>query len=346
MIDKKYTLHQDIETGRPFFSIIIPVYNAASYLRECIDSVRQQDFEDWEAILVDDCSTDSSTDIIEEFQKTDPRIKLSRSESNSGGACLPRLRAAKLSRGRYIVTIDADDTVDSDLLDSLHKAVTTDSIDLVIPEMWRFGRESSGKYLPLDFIDVDAVWRGRDLVEQTLVRWAIPMCGFAIRREIYLKAYTKVNPEEGKSIFADELLSRWLLFLSDKVRMCGSRYHYRYNSESVTNVNLPRIIQSRLTTADSLIAMTASAFGKDSSTYLRALENKLYKAVDLLRLITSSHLTAYGKLTCTRIVSSAMKGFDRRPLKGKTSPRYLALMRLPMPMARITLKIIDSIIKK
>lgn len=346
MIDKKYALQQDIDTERPFFSIIIPVYNAAPYLKECLDSVRQQGFGDWEAILVDDGSTDSSTDIIEDFQKKDPRIKLFRSENNSGGAFLPRLRAAKLSRGRYIVTIDADDTVDSDLLDSLHEAVAADGIDLVIPEMWRFGRESSSKYLPLDFIDVDAVWRGRDLVEQTLVRWAIPMCGFAIRREIYLKAYTKVNPEEGKSIFADELLSRWLLFLSDKVRMCGSRYHYRYNSDSVTNVNLPRIIQSRLTTADSLITMTASAFGKDSSTYLRALENKLYKAVDLLRLISSSDLAAYRKLSCTRLVASAMKGFDLRPLKGKTSPRYLALMRLPMPMARITLKIIDSIIKK
>lgn len=331
---------------KPFFSIIIPVYNAAPYLRECLESLLAQEFGDWEAILVDDASSDSSAEIVEEFSRYDNRIWLFRSERNSGGAYTPRFKAASLARAHHIVTIDADDKVSADLLSKLHARIADDNADLVIPEMWRMNGQECRRLLPTDAIDVAKIWSGRDLVSHTLVQWDIPMCGFAVRREIYLAAYSHISGEEQKSIFADELHSRWLLSMCRRVAMCDARYLYRYNIDSVTNVNLPRIIQSRLMTADSLIGMASSSFGQGTPTYMRALENKLYKAVDLLRLINSSSLKPCQKLACMKLVGSAMNGFDLSPLKGHTSPRYLTLMKLPMPMAGISLKIIDSIIKK
>lgn len=333
-------------TDTPFFSIIMPVYNAAPYLRECLESILAQDFSDWEAILVDDHSSDSSADIAEEFSHYDTRIRLFKSEKNSGGAHTPRLKAASLARAERIVTVDADDKLSPDLLSKLYDHINTDNADLVIPEMWKMKGEECYKLLPLDSIDIAKIWNGRDLVAHTLIKWEIPMCGFATKREIYLAADSHISADERKSIFADELHSRWLLSMCHSVAMCNARYFYRYNTESVTNVNLPRIIQSRLLTADSLIAMTSSTFGKESPTYIRSLENKLYKAVDLLRLISSSDLTPGQTRTCVRLVSSAMKDFNLVKLKGMTSPRYLALMRLPLPFARIVLKIIDFIIKK
>ncbi|MDE7351176.1 MAG: glycosyltransferase [Muribaculaceae bacterium] len=332
--------------GKPFFSIIIPVYNAESYLRECLESLISQDFQDWEAVLVDDCSSDTSVSIAEEYSTSDSRIRLFRSHSNSGSAYAPRLQAARLARADYVVTVDADDKVSSDLLSQLHKGIITYGADLVIPELWRMEKESTHKIMPTKKIDVDKIWVGKELIWYTLVDWDIPMCGFAARRDLYLDADVNVSNENRKSIFSDELHSRWLLFICGKVTFCNARYFYRNNEASVTNVNLPRIIASRMHTCDGLIAMTSTAFGEDSPTYFRALENKLYSAAGNLRLINRSSLNRRLKREAEQTVALYMKGFDMRPLKGKTSPRYLALMSLPVALARISLKIIDSLIRK
>ncbi|MDE6650472.1 MAG: glycosyltransferase [Muribaculaceae bacterium] len=331
---------------KPFFSIIIPVYNAGHYLGECLQSISDQDFQDWEAILVDDGSSDDSVAIAESHSKLDNRIKVFRSTSNSGCAYIPRIRAANLAKADYIVTIDADDIVSADLLAIHHRRITSCKTDLVIPEMWRLKGNITEKILPLDSIDTSKEWEGKDLVRRTLCRWEIPMCGFAIRRDIYLNANKRMKGDDLKSIYSDELLSRWLLSMSKNVVFTESRYYYRQNEESVTHINIPRIIDSKMLTCDGLLSMTATVFGENSDTHIRALENKLYAAVDMLRMINLSSLESKQKTVSVKRISSAMKNFDISKLKGKTSPRYLALMRLPIPLARIALKILDPIIMK
>ncbi len=338
--------HQTDNGHQPFFSIIIPVYNAAGYLGECLDCILGQDFNDWETIIVDDGSTDESMSIAEDFNKKDPRIRIYGSVRNSGGAHIPRLRAANLAKGRYIVTIDADDKVDADFLQILKDRIGETDADIVIPEMWRLTDSGASKILPLDSFDSSIIWAGRDLVDYTLCNWIIPMAGFAIRPQIYLAADSNISSEDKKSIFADELMSRWILFLCDSVAMCKARYYYRVNEESVTHVNLPRLIAGRMHTCDGLIAMAIKAYGEETPTYYRALENKMYSAVGLLRTINRSKLNGAQRRDMVANISSSMKNFDFSRLKGKTSPRYLALMRLPAPLARIALKIIDPLIGK
>lgn len=93
--------------SNPLVSIVVPVYNAADYLRETIESVRAQSFRDWELILVDDCSTDDSVSVIEEYL-SDDRIVLIRNESNLKAA-LSRNRGIESAKGRFLSFIDADD---------------------------------------------------------------------------------------------------------------------------------------------------------------------------------------------------------------------------------------------
>ncbi len=88
-------------------SIIVPVYNAAKYLQNCIDSIRSQQFTDWELILVDDGSTDSSLDICRHAAETDSRISVI-SKSN-GGLSSARNTGIASAKGRYITFVDADD---------------------------------------------------------------------------------------------------------------------------------------------------------------------------------------------------------------------------------------------
>lgn len=90
-----------------FFSIIIPVYNVAPYLRECLDSVRSQIFTDWEAICVDDGSTDGSGDILDEYEAKDGRIKVI--HQDNAGVSMARNVALKIAKGEYVCFLDSDD---------------------------------------------------------------------------------------------------------------------------------------------------------------------------------------------------------------------------------------------
>lgn len=89
-------------------SIITPVYNAEKYLADHISSVQGQTHENWEHILVDDCSNDSSADIIKSFQEKDSRIKYYRLTKNSG-AGIARNKAIEMAEGEYIAFLDSDD---------------------------------------------------------------------------------------------------------------------------------------------------------------------------------------------------------------------------------------------
>lgn len=89
-------------------SIITPLYNCEKYITETIKSVQNQTYENWEMVLVDDCSSDSTCDIVEALAKDDNRLKLFRQEIN-GGAAKARTRAMRESTGRFIAYLDADD---------------------------------------------------------------------------------------------------------------------------------------------------------------------------------------------------------------------------------------------
>ena len=91
----------------PFFSIIIPVYNVAPYLRECLDSVLAQTFTDWEAICIDDGSTDGSGAILDEYAAKDRRFKVI--HHPNAGVAASRNKAIDLAQGVYAMFMDSDD---------------------------------------------------------------------------------------------------------------------------------------------------------------------------------------------------------------------------------------------
>ena len=89
-------------------SIIVPVYNAEKFIHDTIKTVQKQIYKKWELLLVNDCSTDNSVNIIQEYGKEDKRIKLINLEKNSGAA-LARNAGIENANGRYIAFLDADD---------------------------------------------------------------------------------------------------------------------------------------------------------------------------------------------------------------------------------------------
>lgn len=96
-------------------SIIIPVYNSEKFIDKTIENVKEQVYENWELILINDCSTDESEKIIKEVEKDDKRIKLINLKENSGAA-VARNIGIETAKGRYIAFLDADDLWDKEKL--------------------------------------------------------------------------------------------------------------------------------------------------------------------------------------------------------------------------------------
>lgn len=96
-------------------SIIMPSYNTAKYISESINSVINQTYQKWELIIVDDCSTDNTDEIIEKFLK-DERIKYFKNEKNSGAA-ISRNKALREAKGKWIAFLDSDDLWTEDKLE-------------------------------------------------------------------------------------------------------------------------------------------------------------------------------------------------------------------------------------
>lgn len=89
-------------------SIITPVYNNSEFIKQTIESVQKQTYKNWEMIIVDDCSTDRTPELIKKISQKDDRIKYIKLENNSGAA-IARNKALSESRGRFIAYLDADD---------------------------------------------------------------------------------------------------------------------------------------------------------------------------------------------------------------------------------------------
>lgn len=102
-------------------SIVIPVYNSSKYLQECIDSCLNQTYQDFEIVLVDDGSTDSSADILDYNAKRDNRIKYFR--QNNAGSCSARNKAIEHSTGDYVFFLDSDDAIYSNTLELLINSI-------------------------------------------------------------------------------------------------------------------------------------------------------------------------------------------------------------------------------
>lgn len=90
-------------------SIIVPCYNSAKYIEDTIKSVLTQTYSNWEMIIVDDCSTDGSSEIISKYMAVEPRLKYIKLSSPSGSPTTPRNTAIGVATGRFIAFLDSDD---------------------------------------------------------------------------------------------------------------------------------------------------------------------------------------------------------------------------------------------
>lgn len=116
---------------KPFFSVVMPVYNVEKYLEQAIQSILAQTFSNFELILVDDCSTDGSREICRKFAENDDRMQTVFLQEN-GGASHARTVGLEHTNGTYILFMDADDTVSADLFSAAFAEAQEFSADVLM----------------------------------------------------------------------------------------------------------------------------------------------------------------------------------------------------------------------
>jgi glycosyltransferase involved in cell wall biosynthesis len=114
----------------PKVSVIIPVYNASSFLVRCLDSVLSQTLSDIEVICIDDCSSDNSFEILKDYVEMDSRFKVFKNERNIGQG-LTRNKGIDHAKGEYIAFVDSDDWIESNMYDILYAETNIQKYDLV-----------------------------------------------------------------------------------------------------------------------------------------------------------------------------------------------------------------------
>ena len=210
------------------FSIIIPVYNAASFLETCLNSIMRQSFTNWELLIIDDGSTDCSWEIISAFQKKDNRIKAFQQENKGPGSA--RNIGIDNAVGEYIIFIDSDDYIDSDYLNLLEECKR--KCDVVFIDVLRV--DEKGNAIELEKMS-DYHAYDKDSLLRSVMTGKIPWGGVrkVVRRELIERhgiRYSNIRIGE-EAVFSFNVLywSKQYTFLSSKpVYM----YVERNNSQS------------------------------------------------------------------------------------------------------------------
>ena len=114
--------------SEPLVSVIVPIYNVETYLRECVDSILRQTYSNLEIILVEDGSPDKCPEICDEYAKKDNRVKVI--HQNNGGLAHARNVGIANSNGDYLTFIDSDDYVSYDYVESLYKGIVEYGADI------------------------------------------------------------------------------------------------------------------------------------------------------------------------------------------------------------------------
>jgi len=159
----------------PKISVILPVYNGERYLRECLDSIIIQTLDDFELICVNDGSTDGTRDILSDYRKRDPRIRILDQENSGYGRSMNR--GIDEATGTYIAVVESDDCIQENMLFTLFTAVEESQAEVVKADYYEFiGEENQRQLTYMQTVpDKRAYGRLLDSTQTTALFYAVQM---------------------------------------------------------------------------------------------------------------------------------------------------------------------------
>tara|TARA_Y100001935_G_scaffold83395_2_gene69377 strand:+ start:11630 stop:12460 length:831 start_codon:yes stop_codon:yes gene_type:complete len=174
-------------------SVVMPCFNAQEYIEETLLSVLNQSHSKLEIIIVDDCSTDKTTKIINNYIKKDPRIKLYKMKKNFGGPAGPRNYGLKKSSGNYIAFIDSDDIWHPSKIEIQIKTLQKENFKFCSTEVLSF--KSKFKYKWFNAIDINQEFLVKRLKNLLIKNYIISGSSVLVEKNILKNIYFNESNE-------------------------------------------------------------------------------------------------------------------------------------------------------
>ncbi|GEM53434.1 glycosyltransferase family 2 protein [Empedobacter brevis] len=206
-------------------SVIVAIYNAEEFLEKCLDSIKEQTFKNFEVILINDGSLDSSAEICNSYVKDDNRFKVFHIANEGVGNA--RNLGIKSALGKYIIHVDADDYVESEYLEILYNEIEAKQFDMVF---CNFNRLYDDNKLVIE--NIEGCYSPIDLIKEILLGNQLGVLWNKLMRTDILKKYG-LNVQNQINMCEDlHLTIRYLLKSSNIHFVNKPLYNYRYNIHS------------------------------------------------------------------------------------------------------------------
>lgn len=217
--------------NKELISVIIPVYNTKDYLESCLESVINQSYENLEIILVDDGSTDGSSNLCEQFSREDSRIKVIHTVNE--GTSAARNKGIQQAGGKYLGFIDSDDYIRKDFYEKLVNKISDDNdivscgVDIMHPD-GRVMRQSTPK--------VEIKYYGDEIIRELLINttyFNFSMCNKIFRRELFGGVEFPIGKKH------EEILVMYEIAKRSKKLTCLNEAMYYYTVREGSNSRHP-----------------------------------------------------------------------------------------------------------
>lgn len=212
-------------------SIIVPVYNVENYLNDCIQSVLNQTYKEWELIIVDDGSTDNSPKICDTYACYDRIIVV---HQVNGGLSNARNTGIMTSSGEYLYFLDSDDTIEPDTIESHVKMLESCNLDISLSDVYIVSESGEKKACSKGMYEENIVINGEDYLAKRIINQDYFIM-------VYMGMYRSSFIKEKKLLFCNGIVhedEEWSpkVLINAKRVMYTSKCHYNYiqHQQSIT----------------------------------------------------------------------------------------------------------------
>ena len=282
--------------NNPNISVVMPAYNAMSFIADAVNSVLKQSLFNLELIVVDDCSTDDTWNIISRIAEVDSRLKIIKLEDNSGSAKYPREVAVNMASADWICWVDADDIIPYDYLEKLLLRQQNTDADIVCSQMIAFQNNINNVRYTLPDISLnnngDDILPGRVAVMKTIGSWSLNANGFLVRKYLWSGTSLFLN-RDANWMDADDVSTREMILSANKVAFSDAVYYYRIHSEAITKKLSVKKFHT-LITDECVVRMIDGEFGEKSPQGRIARNQYLHRILSFMRLVVVNK----GRLSC------------------------------------------------
>lgn len=282
--------------NHPDISVVMPAYNAMSFIADAVNSVLKQSLCNLELIVVDDCSTDDTWNIISRIAEVDSRLKIIKLEDNSGSAKYPREVAVNMASADWICWVDADDIIPYDYLEKLLLRQQNTDADIVCSQMIAFQNNINNVRYTLPDISLnnngDDILPGREAVMKTIGSWSLNANGFLVRKSLWSGTSLFLN-RDANWMDADDVSTREMILSANKVAFSDAVYYYRIHSEAITKKLSVKKFHT-LITDEYVVRMIDGEFGNKSPQGRIARNQYLHRILSFMRLVVVNK----GRLSC------------------------------------------------